>query len=724
MSSPEEIWSMRCQRELLALTEEGEKKDIGILPPFIEVQDTSLDIAKGHCTVSFAVTVEGVECGDREKVTVSADKIDSQLGEKEEDTLEAVSSEEEKAMDEDQKEKSSDEDKKNENESDVATDSSEVAEVDTEAEAEQNEDEEKFKVRVVITMDASLTRRHASFNASRSYPFFKPSAFVSSGASHLPSSTNIKDGDEIQIDCDWTPSLHLNDAALNIALKVKESIKRGEPCLKVVRKERDESIMDEVAADFSAGATKVASFFSDLKTKASAVAEELDHAVGNNNANSEGNREKTSMKRPNFKPKRFRKKDQNTEDVETKVVTDENVAIGDEINLAMNPWNAAVGLYPCNAIRRPEFVVQSMSVVNLKSTKVAGAGLSGAGSMFRSFTKSAKSLVEESFLMLTDELILEIRCNKFSVANAIVSFAIPVSHLAKLKFRREESISLFFKQAPEDPIIYMCASSADAVKQIQSTLKRHGVKGKHTNATMVKAVQIAIQMIEDIKVMEVDLEESPSHEKVSVIMDLYRQAAEKFELAGDARHEEVMSHMRDFLAKPFVASILDGSFEVKQAASVNKSQDNEVEKETIVSEKIETGPVPVSVESGNKIALGPVPTKSISPEAPVGASKTEPISLAEVTEEAVVTDNLIAEDEGLQKAMQEAEDMIKDAHAGLEDLGLGDIEDDEDFAHDHDAFLISNIDSSKGGDVVTDTVSELEDMLKDADKELQELMGS
>eukprot|EP00554_Chaetoceros_debilis_P007634 CAMPEP_0194075874 /NCGR_PEP_ID=MMETSP0149-20130528/2777_1 /TAXON_ID=122233 /ORGANISM="Chaetoceros debilis, Strain MM31A-1" /LENGTH=715 /DNA_ID=CAMNT_0038756465 /DNA_START=94 /DNA_END=2241 /DNA_ORIENTATION=- len=715
---------MRCQRELLALTEEGEKKDIGILPPFIEVQDTSLDIAKGHCTVSFAVTVEGVECGDREKVTVSADKIDSQLGEKEEDTLEAVSSEEEKAKDEDQKEKLSDEDKKNENESDVATDSSEVAEVDTEAEAEQNEDEEKFKVRVVITMVASLTRRHASFNASRSYPFFKPSAFVSSGASHLPSSTNIKDGDEIQIDCDWTPSLHLNDAALNIALKVKESIKRGEPCLKVVRKERDESIMDEVAADFSAGATKVASFFSDLKTKASAVAEELDHAVGNNNANSEGNREKTSMKRPNFKPKRFRKKDQNTEDVETKVVTDENVAIGDEINLAMNPWNAAVGLYPCNAIRRPEFVVQSMSVVNLKSTKVAGAGLSGAGSMFRSFTKSAKSLVEESFLMLTDELILEIRCNKFSVANAIVSFAIPVSHLAKLKFRREESISLFFKQAPEDPIIYMCASSADAVKQIQSTLKRHGVKGKHTNATMVKAVQIAIQMIEDIKVMEVDLEESPSHEKVSVIMDLYRQAAEKFELAGDARHEEVMSHMRDFLAKPFVASILDGSFEVKQAASVNKSQDNEVEKETIVSEKIETGPVPVSVESGNKTALGPVPTKSISPEAPVGASKTEPISLAEVTEEAVVTDNLIAEDEGLQKAMQEAEDMIKDAHAGLEDLGLGDIEDDEDFAHDHDAFLISNIDSSKGGDVVTDTVSELEDMLKDADKELQELMGS
>lgn len=347
--------------------------------------------------------------------------------------------------------------------------------------------------------------------------------------------------------------------------------------------------------------------------------------------------------------------------------------------------------------------------------------------MFRSFTKSAKSLVEESFLMLTDELILEIRCNKFSVANAIVSFAIPVSHLAKLKFRREESISLFFKQAPEDPIIYMCASSADAVKKIQATLKRHGVKGKHTNATMVKAVQIAIQMVEDIKVMEANLEESPSHEKVSVIMDLYRQAAEKFELAGDARHEEVMSHMRDFLAKPFVASILDGSFEEKKAASINKSQDISTEKEATFSEKKEGSPALASkekIEPENKITSESVPMKNISSEAPVEDSKTEPTPLSKVSTEAVVNDTLIAEDEKLQKAMQEAEDMIKDAHAGLEDLGLGDMEDDEDFSHDDDAELTSKTDFSKGGDVVTDTVSELEDMLKDADKELQELMGS
>merc|ERR1712150_275259 len=45
---------------------------------------------------------------------------------------------------------------------------------------------------------------------------------------------------------------------------------------------------------------------------------------------------------------------------------------------------------------------------------------------------------------------------------------------------------------------------------------------------------------------------------VEKIMDLYRQAAEKLELAGDVRHEEVMTHMHEFLAKPLVANILDG----------------------------------------------------------------------------------------------------------------------------------------------------------------------
>ena len=87
---------------------------------------------------------------------------------------------------------------------------------------------------VVVTLDASLQRSSLnSPDASMSYPFFKPKAYIASGTHLLPPSPDLNDGCRIQIDCDWTPSLHLNDAVLNIALKVRESVKRGELCLKV-----------------------------------------------------------------------------------------------------------------------------------------------------------------------------------------------------------------------------------------------------------------------------------------------------------------------------------------------------------------------------------------------------------------------------------------------------------------------------------------------------------
>jgi DNA polymerase/3'-5' exonuclease PolX len=142
-----------------------------------------------------------------------------------------------------------------------------------------------------------------------------------------------------------------------------------------------------------------------------------------------------------------------------------------------------------------------------------------------------------------------------------VTFAISIDLLAKLKFRREESISLFFKPAPDDPLIFMCPDSAAAVHQIQTVLKAHGVRGKHTNAATQKAIHEALQLVQEIQAKERALEYQPSVERVNEIMDLYRQAAERFEVAGDIRHEEVVMHMRKFLAMPQTASILDGSYQ-------------------------------------------------------------------------------------------------------------------------------------------------------------------
>ena len=283
---------------------------------------------------------------------------------------------------------------------------------------------------------------------------------------------------------------------------------------------------------------------------------------------------------------------------------------------------------------------------------------------------SAKSLVQESFLLLTTELILEIKCSKFSVSTATVTFCIPITHIAKLKFRREESISFFFKSDPENPIIYMCESSADAVKQTQSILKLHGIKGKHTNATMMKAVQIATDMLRDVKEKEKALIDDPRPDKVTEIMDLYRQAAEKYEMAGDKRHEEAMSLMREFLAQPHVSGVLDGSIKPKETVSPDQNE------------------VSANVKFESK-----------------SDSKPE-------------ENQVVGKDDDLDKAMKAAEDMLNNAHDELKDLGVND-DDDENF--DESDVLNTTLPSTSSS---KDVVSEFEDMLADADKELEELMGS
>lgn len=475
----------------------------------------------------------------------------------------------------------------------------------------------------------------------------------------------------MNIDCDWTPSLHIRDAALNVALKLREGIRKNEP----IHKDDDENenddmrVMGEVLSQgVSQGTQKMKSFFQSVKDKAVAVADELDKAVI---AEKEDRlRKQTAMKKDGGKKPNSVGKG--------KVVDGSNVEIGDVINLAMSPWCHAVGMHSCKAIRRPQFVESALKFANAnkKGKEVAGSGVSATGSFFQTFRQNAKALVEESFLMLTPDHILEITCNKFSVATATVTYAIPVSSLAKLKFRRQESISLFFRQAPDDPAIYLCDTSADAVKELQGVLKKYGVKGKHTNATMQRCVKTAIEMIDEIQAREIELESAGEMQNrrvmVENIMDLYRQAAEKLELAGDIRHEEVMVHMHEFLAKPLVAEILD-------------------------SKSAETGYYQKSDE--------PVPDGEIFES--LDAEKGE--------------ESAGQESDDFHRAMQAAEDMLKDAHDDLQELGIDD-EVDAEVNLDYKLGLDDLNVAGSSDDL--DVVSEFEDMLKDADKELAELMGS
>lgn len=391
----------------------------------------------------------------------------------------------------------------------------------------KNQDGQVKECILIVVLDASLPKRaNGKMNASvPAYPFSEPTAILKSGEEFFPVGSTIRNGNRISMDLDWTPSLHLTDAIMNIGLKIKESILQKEPFHAAPARPAASAVQNPFAAFGKAFSSK--------------------------------GRSKPKKPAP--------KKKQPT--------TPGEVRIGDEIDLLQEPWAAAHGVYSCKAIRRPQFVEKVIQAATDREDKEA---FQSPGSMFRSIAQSARSVMEESFLMITESHIIELRANKLNMATAKVTFAISIDKMAKLKFRRQESLSLFFKPAPDDPLIYMCPDSGDAVHQIQSVLKRHGVKGKHTNAAAHRAISEALHIVQEIQTKELALKHDPTVERVNEIMDLYRQAAERFEVAGDIRHEEVVTHMRKFLALSLTASILDGSFQKPEEPSPKRSTDEGV----------------------------------------------------------------------------------------------------------------------------------------------------
>ena len=565
-----EIWATRLQREVGALASIAEtaaasgtddttsddvshvtpKRDnlnIASLPPFVKVDSHELDVNNGICKIMFSVLV------DRQQHTASE------------------------------------------------TTTSEVNQGGSEAVAVQPPTSDaSTNSFVFITLDCSMG------NDGVYYPFQKPLVILSGGEEMFPPKSTIRNDDLIELDCDWTPSLHLSDAILNVALKIRESIRRGDPFL------------SETPA--SAPLDRQTTAFPALFNPA---VDEISNTVSNFLGSLRRRKNDTPPSSPPSPPKS----------------SQQQVKIGDVIDLSQSPYSDCAGMFSCKAIRRPEFVEQAMAEASRDADsaatsrrsdaslatqeeeeeenetasgpgnymklhaggirKVAASGFLGASSFFRSIEKSivqsTKAVLEENYLLITQDHILEIRSSKLNIDTATVVFVSPIAHLVKLKFRRDESISLFFRQSAEDPLIYLCQESFDAVQCIQNVLQKHGVKGKHTTTTTQKLVQSAVNILNAIREKEDSLEQNPSLENVKEVMDLYRQAAEKFESSNDPRHEEVLSEMHAFLAKPLVKSILetevdrthiDGSLPSKNDGEVLKKE-VKVETTTVASAELD-----------------------------------------------------------------------------------------------------------------------------------------
>lgn len=563
---------------------------------------------------------------------------------------------------------------------------------------------------IIVSLDVSLQRTDKGDldPLAVAYPFLKPFAILKFGSKSFPKGSTIREGDYVDIEMDWTPSLHLTDAILNIGLKIKESILQNEAFHPAIIEDPKSDPLGEMADKAKRMTATVKNSFTKL-TKSN----------------------QSPAKKRNMRKKARGKRDQ--------------IRIGMEISMLDAPWVDCQGVYSCKAIRRPTFVAEAMAKsAKSKEAAEATANVSTgtiAGTI-RSIANSARGVLEESFLMITENHIIEMRSNKLNLSTGYIAFAIPIEMLAKLKFRRQESISLFFKPAPESPLIFMCPDSSDCVHQIQSVLKRHGVKGKHTNAATHRAINQALHLVQEIQTMELALKHDPSVERVNEIMDLYRQAAERFESAGDVRHEEVVTHMRKFLALPLTVGILDGSYKnTNQEEDLQKTtEDGEVE--GVVLENKPSDDEEDLQQGAEKPAVAPAPaTPAAEPtaaeeeeeEAPKEeGDKVEPAAEEEEEEEAPapaevseegqepnVLDKLrrsaaIGDDQAFHENM---ESILREAEADLANLkDIQEAEQDPELE-----IMMEETEDYDGGD---DAIADFENMLKAADDELAALMNS
>lgn len=341
-----EIWSTRLQREILALeSKDDDPNKIELLPPFIKTIGHILNLEGGIAKVEFQIDVEvnvirEVEAEEEKEQQASTDNATGNDEREEEASKIDPAGDETPPKPEQQ-----------------------IDPVETETKKEDSV--------IILLLDASLYWKPDASNSEpptspQCYPFIKPLAILKNGSSLFSGGSTVENGDEIDIDLDWTPSIHLSDAVMNVALKIRECVKRGEPLHPAKRdyydegfsgsllreaREAKESILETkkaVGAMFSTISAKSSTFaarsskgFLKMGESLSTSLNELANVDERNDAAVEGPSPES--------PAEVKKKNKQVPE------------IGDDIDLSDEPWNHCIGMYSAKSIKRPKFVVAAMA---------------------------------------------------------------------------------------------------------------------------------------------------------------------------------------------------------------------------------------------------------------------------------------------------------------------------------------------------------------------------
>ena len=366
-----EIWATRLQREILALeSSDDESKKIELLPPFIKTIGHTLSIEGGLAKIEFHVDVELPD-----EAPVANDNVSA--GE------EGGGSTENTAKEETESKASANVDGSTETE-EIPSKSE-----DTSAEAEIGGGD-KNNPHVVLVLDASMYLTPGSANSQKSspqsYPFQQTIAIIKSGSYLFSGGSTIRDGDEVQIDLDWTPSIHLSDAATNVALKIRECVRIGEPLHPAKKDEliEEDSLSGSILREAREARetlleTKkaVASIFtsglSTLTAKGSTAGKSMSRglfSIGESLSSYAESGPRSNLAEDDSQDDAIREEALHPEEEGQKDVKDVP-DIGQEINLSDKPWNQCIGMYSCKAIKRPTFVEDAITKAS-KAAKEVG----------------------------------------------------------------------------------------------------------------------------------------------------------------------------------------------------------------------------------------------------------------------------------------------------------------------------------------------------------------
>ena len=181
-------------------------------------------------------------------------------------------------------------------------------------------------------------------------------------------------------------------------------------------------------------------------------------------------------------------------------------------------------------------------------------------------THLAKNAVsaKKRHLAVTKSNIIELAPHPFKRQFATVLEVHKLDDLSRVKFKRGEQISFCFKN--DRVVNYRMTEAAECVEFVKSQMMKLGIKGQQSIVKTTKNVFTAEGIFERIKEVEEKFSISPSYTLVEQVMDLLREAAERFGEANDARYQHAIQQTQRFLQRDDVIRTLD----LKRAEAANE----------------------------------------------------------------------------------------------------------------------------------------------------------